>query len=132
MILKCMVIPWSNKDSSINYLLSTFYEATSPHPSGRLLYTFHIRVCVEGVERVWRWGWGKDGRGGGGGSQTSFNLILTKSFLYCFRIGKQEQGGGGFRMRRRALPSTSGIIFNVECFRTDNGEKKLGEDYKAS
>ena len=64
-------------------------------------------------EGVWR-GWREaQGRGGGGkvgewgsGTEASPNEHFTESLLSCFRMGKQEQGGGG--LRRSPLELTTG------------------------
>ena len=50
------------------------------------------------------WGKGKVGKWGSG-REASSNKHLTESLISCFRMGKQEQGGGG--LSRSPLEMTS-------------------------
>ena len=88
------------------------------------LYIFHIKVCLEGLRVGKAWGLhtchtrvcgghgGRQGAGGGkvggwgSGREASSNEHFTESLLSCFRMGKQEQGGGG--LSRSPLELTTG------------------------
>ena len=64
------------------------------------------RGCVEDMEEgTGRGGGGKVG-GWGSGREASSNERFTESLLSCFRMGKQEQGGGG--LSRSPLELTTG------------------------